>query len=71
MNCNEKNFGPRLRSIRKERGMNQGNLADLSGIGRSSICEFEKGRKIPGICILSKLCNALQVSPNRLLLDLD
>lgn len=70
MNCNPTNFGKRLKEIRKERGLTLRKTAQLADMAQSSICEIEHGKKLPGIESLSKLCNALQVSPNRLLLDL-
>src|SRR4051812_31321179 len=52
---------------RDERGITQAHLAELSGVSRSAIKGYESGRNMPGARELKALCQALAVSPNRLL----
>jgi len=47
--------------------MTQSQLADASGLSVSAIKAYEVGRNLPGARELRALCQALQVSPNKLL----
>lgn len=52
----------RLAAIRTERGMTQDELADASGVSRSSIAKYESGKHTPSIDIVMKLAIALDCS---------
>lgn len=56
-----------LINARTERGFSQAHLAEVSGVSRSAIKGYESGRNMPGARELRALCQALHVTPNRLL----
>lgn len=51
-----------LKRLRKQSGMTQKNLAEKSGIPRSSCNELENGKGNPSLITLTKIANALAVS---------
>jgi transcriptional regulator with XRE-family HTH domain len=60
-------FASELIKIRSERGLTQALLAQKSGLSLSAIKAYESGRNMPGARELRELCQALQISPNKLL----
>lgn len=52
---------------RSELGLTQAKLAEQSGLSVSAIKAYESGRNLPGARELRELCQALQISPNKLL----
>lgn len=64
-----KKIGERLRTIRRERGMTQSELAEAIGTHFTSISQIERGLRGLTIQQLVKLARALGVSPNEVLLD--
>lgn len=56
-----------LKRIRKERGLTQGELSELTGIDRISITRYETGKITPGGKALRKLARVLGVSLDELL----
>lgn len=62
--------GDNIRAIRQRLGLSQYKLADLAGVGRSAIAQYEGNRNQPPLDILKKLAHALGVSTVDLL-DLD
>lgn len=56
INCKE-----RIKAARECRGMTQQELADASGVSRSSIARYEIGAKTPSIASTYKLAKALDV----------
>lgn len=48
-----------LRSLRKENGFTQGELADKVGIGQSFISKIEKGHLEPSLATLGRLAKVL------------
>ncbi len=58
-----------IRHSRKERGITQEQLAKISGLSRSSIINFETGRRDPRVKDLRKIARALNVSIEQLLTD--
>ncbi len=52
-------FGRRLRELRGPKS--QSELADLAGLTRSAIANYELGRSLPGQNVIAKLANALDV----------
>ena len=64
-------FGEWLKRSRLQRGLDLGDLASLSGVDRSSIYRLESGAGQPTVCTTVRLCNALQISPDELILMLE
>lgn len=61
----------RILELRHQRSMTQTELADLVGTGKPHISELEHGKTSPGIGLLAKLAEALQVEPADLLREGD
>lgn len=61
-------LGKRLASARKSRNMTQEVLAEKTGLTNNFISNIETGRSIPSLETISKLCNALDITPNDLML---
>lgn len=58
----------RLRKGREDAGLTQVELAKKSGLGRSAIMHYENAKAVPGGMELIKLANALELSPNFILI---
>ena len=52
-------IGRRISQLRKERGLSQEKLADISGVTWANISRIELGKYSVGIDVLSKIANAL------------
>lgn len=61
-----KNFGRRLREIRKSKGYNQSQLAGAIGIEANAISQLELGERLPKKENLEKLCKVLEIEPKDL-----
>lgn len=59
---NAKEIGERLRALRKERGLSQGELGEKSGIHFTHISRCERGLSQPTADTLRRLADALNVS---------
>lgn len=62
-----KDIGERIAQIRKERGLNQDELAELSTLSRITIARYETGKIEPGAKALGRIADALEVSADMLL----
>ena len=62
-------IGKRLRSIRKKRGYTKEELAELAGISAQHCSGIETGGAKVSLPALVRLCNALDATPNDVLLD--
>lgn len=60
-------FSKRLKDLRKERNINQEQLAKEIGASRGSISFYEKGSRMPDISTLDKLASYFNVSTDYLL----
>lgn len=60
-------FPDRLRKIREDKGLSQGELASATGLQPSAVSHFEAGRRSPSFDNLAKLADALGVSIDFLL----
>lgn len=60
-------FASELIKARNDLGLTQSQLATKSGLSLSALKAYESGRNMPGARELRELCQALQVSPNKLL----
>lgn len=61
--------GKRLRAIRKKRGFTQEHLAELAGISPQHCSGIETGAAKVSLPVLIQLCNALDTTPDAVLLD--
>lgn len=59
--------GERIRALRKERGLNQDQLAELANLNRVTVAKYESGRVEPGAQALARIADALEVSTDALL----
>lgn len=55
------NIGERLRSIREEKGLSQGDIEQRTGLVRCYISRLENGHTIPEVQTLEKLAQALEM----------
>ena len=60
-------FGRNLRAYRKQGGLSQEKLAELSGLHRTYISGLELGKRNPSITIVARLAEALEIEPGALL----
>ena len=60
-------FAQRLREARRQKGLDQTELAELTGIPATSISHFETRRRRPSVGTLYTLAEALEVSTDFLL----
>ena len=61
--------GKRLRALRKKRGYTQERLAELAGISPQHCSGIETGSAKVSLPALVQLCNALNATPDEVLLD--
>lgn len=66
---NYKALGMRVRMRRKEMRLTQGKLAEMSDISLSFLGHVERGSRKASLETIVSLCNALQISPTKLLQD--
>ena len=55
-------FARRLKALREERGMDQDELANASGVSKGSIARYETGLNIPRVDNIVSLAQALRCS---------
>jgi len=60
-----------LRKYRQEQGLTQEQLAAKSGVASEYISRLEAGKRNPTVAIVEKLAKALQVSVDRLLMEME
>ena len=66
MDLNKK-IGQRLRELRQEKNMSQGDIAKKLGVHRSYISGIERGVRNPTVKNIEKIAEALGVGPYTLL----
>ncbi len=66
---NYKLIGGRLKAIRKKRGLTQERVAELVELSPQHISGIETGGAKVSLPALVRLCNALDTTPNEVLLD--
>jgi transcriptional regulator with XRE-family HTH domain len=57
----------KLRAMREKHGMSRGHLADLMGIGESTLACWELGLREPRYEHLVQWCNTMHTTPNDIL----
>ena len=55
-------LGSRIREIRKQKGMTQEHLSNVSDIEKANLSRIESGSTNPTVLTLHKICNAFGVS---------
>jgi transcriptional regulator with XRE-family HTH domain len=65
-----KRFGARLRELRQQKNMLQGELADKVGVRESFISDIENAKKEPCLEVIKMLAEGLGISLRRLFWDL-
>lgn len=68
---NKELFAQTVRDSRNERGLTQQELAQLVGLSRYTIQDWEAGRRTPNLDMLPKIARALDISVNRLMGETD
>ena len=71
MNDLNQRFGALLQKKRKERKLTQHNLADLVGLGRTSVTNIEKGRQPVTLQLLFEFAKGLGLQPANLLPEVE
>lgn len=64
-------FGERLKAIRREKGLSQGDLADRAGINRSYLSMIENGHSSPTLDVVERLAVGMGVTLWRLISDVN
>lgn len=64
-----KKLGVRIRTAREGKNLTQERLAELTGLSNNYISNIERKRSKPSVETLIKLCNALEITPDQVLLD--
>ena len=54
----------RIITLRKDLGFTQQEFSNRTGIARSTICNYEKGRSTPTNAVIEHICNLFSVSEN-------
>jgi len=62
-------FGAVLRNIRRERHVSQDRLGELCDFDRTYPSLMERGQRHPTLCMLLRLACALEVAPERLVIE--
>ena len=60
-------LGPRLAKIRRLKGFTQYTLADMMGVSRKQIADYERGLALPNADMIIRLATALKISADTLL----
>ncbi len=60
-------MGKRIKELREKKGYKQGEVSEMTGIGRSSISSYEIGLETPTYANLIKIAMALNASTDYLL----
>ena len=60
-------IGERIKEIRKNRNLNQDQLAEMASLNRVTVAKYESGRIEPGAQALGRIADALEVSTDVLL----
>ncbi len=66
MDFNKKNFGLRLKEIRKGKGYTQENLCEKANIDTSNYSKIETGKVTPSLKALYSIIKGAEIEPNEL-----
>lgn len=62
-------IGERLLSVRRKKGMTQGEVAEKAGLSDRAYADIERGTANMRVETALKICKALNVTPNDILID--
>lgn len=62
-------IGDKIKSLRKEKGLTQQQLADKLNISRNSLINYENNRRTPSIRKIKKIAEVLGVSYSEIIFD--
>lgn len=62
------NIGENIKTYRKEKGLTQEQLGNLSGLSKNAIYNYENNKRVPNITTIYNISNALEVSLDELLI---
>lgn len=62
-------IGPRIRELRKSKGLSQEQLADLAGCDRTYVGMLERQQGNPSLSVLASVASALGATIHELLAD--
>lgn len=68
MELNYERIGQRIAKRRMQTGLKQNVLAERIGISNNYLSSIERGKEKPSLEIIVNICNALQVTPDYLLM---
>lgn len=57
------NFGNRLRELREQKDCSQRQLAEMMMVSNTTVANWESGRRLPDIAMLTRLADCLGVEP--------
>lgn len=60
-------FGDRLRMFRELKGYTQEQLGELVGVAKTTIANYESGKRVPHVAKIKRLASALGISGDELL----
>lgn len=63
------NLGKRVRRFRKARGLNQEDVANRAGIGRTTLSRLENGKQYPRFKTLMSIASALDIPFQKLMVE--
>lgn len=68
MKLSTRNFKRNLREHRTTLGLTQARLGEMCGLTNMWISHFENGNRLPSLKNFTRLCNALNIPPQNLLI---
>ena len=57
-----KSFGRKLKSLRKQKGLSQGKLADKLGVHPTYVSSLERGLRNTSLKVIDRIASALEIS---------
>lgn len=60
-------FGNRLKTLREQQGLKQGQFADMVGISRQSMSNYESGKHSPDVDVIVRMAHSLNCSTDYLM----
>lgn len=60
-------LGSRIKSRREELRLNQNDLGEKAGVGRTSISNIEQGRQKPPLSVIYNICQSLDIDVHSVL----